>query len=260
MTSAPQQPLRDRAVLVTRPIHQTYKLVELVNAAGGEAILFPALAIESPENPAPVRQLLAELASFDLAIFVSSNAVEYGLALLGRSWPDPVRIAAVGANTAGALRRRGLVCDVVPVDADSESLLALPELSGLAKGKRVLIFRGEGGREVLADRLRQQGTEVIYAECYRRLRPQADAGALIARWERGGLHAVTVMSGETLDNLWSMLGEAGQRLLRHTPLFAPHSNIGQRAAGLGLTEVAITPPGDEGLLRGLAAWFAQRAR
>ena len=260
MTSAPQQPLRGRAVLVTRPIRQTDKLVGLVNAAGGEAILFPALAIESPANPAPVTQLLAELAGFDLAIFVSSNAVEHGLALLARPWPAGVPIAAVGANTAAALRRRDLVCEVVPAGADSESLLAMPELSVLGEGKRVLILRGEGGREVLADRLRQQGAQVVYAECYRRLRPSTDATALIARWESGGLHAVTVMSGETLDNLWSMLGVGGQRLLRHTPLFAPHPNIGQRAAGLGLTEVAITPPGDEGVLRGLTAWFALHAR
>jgi uroporphyrinogen-III synthase len=256
MTSATQQPLRGRSILVTRPIHQTDKLVGLVKAAGGEAILFPALAIESPANPAPVRQLLAELPSFDLAVFVSSNAVEHGLALLAGAVP----IAAVGASTAAALRHRGLVCDVVPAGADSESLLAMPELTGLGKGKRVLILRGEGGREVLADRLRQQGVQVIYAECYRRLRPCADPTGLIARWESGGLHAVTVMSGETLDNLWNMLGEAGQRLLSHTPLFAPHPNIGQRAAGLGLTEVAITPPGDEGVLRGLTSWFALHAR
>jgi uroporphyrinogen-III synthase len=260
MTSASPQPLRGRAVLVTRPIHQADRLVGLLNAAGGEAVLFPALAIEPPSNPASVRQLLARLASFDLAIFVSSNAVEHGLALLARAWPDAVPIAAIGAHTAAALSRRGVVCDVVSAGADSESLLVMPELTGLGEGKRVLILRGEGGREVLADRLREQGAHVTYAECYRRQRPCADATALIARWERGELHAVTVMSGETLENLWNMLGEAGQRLLRHTPLFAPHPNIGQHAAGLGLTEVAITPPGDDGVLRGLTAWFALRAR
>jgi uroporphyrinogen-III synthase len=260
MTIATPQPLRGRSILVTRPIHQTDKLVGLVKAAGGEAILFPALAIESPANPAPVSELLAELERFDLAIFVSSNAVEHGLALLARAWPDAVPIAAVGANTAAALQRHGLVCDVVPAGADSESLLAMPELTGLGEDKRVLILRGEGGREILADRLRQQGAQVIYAECYRRLRPRADATALIGRWESGGLHAVTVMSGETLDNLWGMLGEPGQRLLSRTPLFAPHPNIGQRAARLGLTKVAITPPGDEGVLCGLTEWFALHAR
>jgi uroporphyrinogen-III synthase len=258
--SSPAQPLRGRAVLVTRPVHQAEKLARLVSEAGGEAVLFPALAIESPADPAPVRELLASLASFDFAVFVSPNAVEHGLALLGRAWPAAVLVAAVGEGTAVALRRHGVISVIVPAGgADSESLLATPQLKSL-RGKRVLILRGEGGREVLAEELRQRGAEVTYADCYRRLRPRADPSTLIARWEQGGLHAVTVMSGETLDNLWGMLGSRGQRLLRATPLFAPHANIAQRAACLGLTGVAITPPGDEGLLRGLSAWFSLHTR
>jgi uroporphyrinogen-III synthase len=259
-SSSAAQPLRGRAVLVTRPVHQAEKLARLVSEAGGEAVLFPALAIESPADPAPVREMLASLASFDLAVFVSPNAVEHGLALLRGAWPAAVPVAAVGEGTAATLRRNGIITVVVPPGgADSESLLAMPQLKSL-RGKRVLILRGEGGREVLAEELRQRGAEVTYAECYRRLRPRADPSALIARWEHGGLHAVTVMSGETLDNLWDMLGSHGQQLLRTTALFAPHANIAQRAADLGLTEVAITPPGDEGLLRGLSAWFSLDTR
>jgi uroporphyrinogen-III synthase len=68
------------------------------------------------------------------------------------------------------------------------------------------------------------------------------------------------MSSETLENLWAMLGERGQRLLRSTPLLMPHANIAERATRLGLTEVAVTPPGDEGILRGLNAWFSLQAR
>ncbi|HTS53839.1 MAG TPA: uroporphyrinogen-III synthase [Burkholderiales bacterium] len=259
-SSAPAQPLRGRAVLVTRSTRQAEKLAWLIGEAGGEAVLFAALAIESPADPAPVRQVLAGLASFDLGVFVSSNAVEHGLALLGGAWPAEVPAAAVGEGTAATLRQHGIASVIVaPGGADSESLLATPQLKSL-RGKRVLILRGEGGREVLADQLRQRGAEVAYAECYRRLRPRTDPAALIARWEQGGLHAVTVMSGETLDNLWGMLGSRGRPLLRATPLFVPHANIAQRAAGLDLTEVAITPPGDEGVLRGLSAWFSLHAR
>ena len=257
--SGPAQPLLGRAVLVTRPAHQAEKLARLVREAGGEAVLFPALAIESPADPAPVREILARLANFDLAVFVSPNAVEHGLALLEGAWPAGVPAAAMGEGTAAALRRYGVRSVIVPPGADSESLLETPQLKSL-RGKCVLILRGEGGREVLAEELRQRGAEVAYAECYRRLRPRNDPAALIARWEQGGLHAVTVMSGETLDNLWDMLGSRGQQLLRDTPLFAPHANIAQRAAGLGLTEVAVTPPGDEGLVRGLSAWFSLHTR
>jgi uroporphyrinogen-III synthase len=219
-------------------------------------VLFPALAIESPVDPAPIREMLADLPGFDLAVFTSANAVEQCLSLLGRAWPGAVAVAAVGEGTVATLRRNGIINIVAPtVGAGSEALLAAPQLKSL-RGKRVLILRGEGGRELLADELRQRGAEVIYAQCYRRLRPHADPSPLIARWEQGGLHAVTVMSAETLDNLWGMLGSRGQLLLRATPVFAPHASIAQRAAGHGLTEVTITPPGDEGVVEGLSGWFS----
>ena len=262
-TSAPL-PLRGRAVLVTRPLQQAEILAALIRDAGGEPVLFPALAIEPPTDLAKVSAALADLPSVDMVIFVSPIAAERTFALLKIRWPAKVAVAAVGEGTASALRRHILEAHagtiIVPADgADSEALLAARELQQV-RGKRVLICRGEGGRELLADELRRRGAQVSYAECYRRVRPATDPSELIDRWQAGGLHAVTVLSGETLDNLWAMLGSRGQQLLRGTPLFVPHANIAERAARLGLTEIAITPPGDAGIVRGLSAWFSLQAR
>lgn len=254
------RPLSGRTVLVTRPVHQAGNLARLIAEAGGEAVRFPALAIDSPADLARVKDVLASLRSFDLAVFVSPNAVDHGVALLGGAWPPNVPVSAVGEGSAAALRRHGIATVIVPsLGADSESLLATPQLKN-PRGKRVLILRGEGGRELLADELRRRGAEVTYAECYRRVQPRIDSAQLIARWEQGGLHAVTVMSGLTLDNLWAMVGLRGQRLLRITPLFVPHASVAERARHLGLTEVVITPAGDEGMLRGLSEWFSSRTR
>jgi len=254
------QPLQGRAVLVTRPFHQAENLARLISEAEGEAVRFPALAIGPPTDPARVKDLLLGLQTFDLAVFVSGNAVDHGLALLARTWPPAVTVAAVGEGSAAALRRHGIATAIVPSgSADSESLLAAPQLKNL-HGRRVLILRGEGGRELLAEQLRLRGADVTYAECYRRVRPCADPGAIISRWERGALHAVTAMSGETLDNLQLMLGSRGQQLLRTTPLFVPHASIAERAGRIGLTEVTVTPPGDEGMVRGLRAWFSLPSR
>jgi uroporphyrinogen-III synthase len=66
------------------------------------------------------------------------------------------------------------------------------------------------------------------------------------------------MSTDTLTNLWDLLGERGRALLISTPLFVPHVRIAEAAARLGLTDVAITDAGDEGVARGLSAWFALR--
>jgi len=253
------QPLSGRAVLVTRPLQQAHNLVRLIVEAGGEAVQFPALSIEPATELMRVKEILSGVHSFDLAIFVSPTAVDQGFALLQDKWPPSVRVAALGEGTAAALRQQGVRSVIVPsLGADSESLLATAQLKRL-RGKRVLIVRGEGGRELLAEQLRSRGAEVTYAECYRRARPRADCGSLIARWEQGGLDAVTVMSAATLDNLWAMLGSRGQRLLSATPLFVPHPSVAEHAGRLGLTEVEVTSAGDQGVLRALARWFSERS-
>ena len=257
-SSSSAQSLQGRAVLVTRPAHQAEKLARLISEANGVAVRFPALAIDPPSDPTRVKELLLGLQTFHLAVFVSGNAVDHGLALLGSTWPPAVAVAAVGEGSAAALRGHGIATVIAPSgSADSESLLAAPQLQNL-QGKRVLILRGEGGRELLAEELRVRGADVTYVECYRRVRPYADPSAIISRWEQGALHAVTAMSGETLDNLEAMLGPRGQQLLRTTPLFVPHASIAERARRIGLMEVAVTPPGDEGVVRGLRTWFSLR--
>ena len=121
----------------------------------------------------------------------------------------------------------------------------------------MVIFRGEGGRELLGETLAARGAAVEYAECYRRGRPHADAAPLLARCARRELDAFTVTSSEGLANLHEMLGEAGRRCLEDTPLFAPHERIAAAARALGVRTVVLTGPGDEGLIAGLAAFFAK---
>jgi uroporphyrinogen-III synthase len=152
------------------------------------------------------------------------------------------------------LQELGVGGVVVPDGQDSEALLALPQLQAVA-GKRVLIVRGVGGRPLLADTLAARGAEVHFMECYRRVRPQADATPLLARWRAGGVDAVTVTSAETLANLAALLGETGQPLLLHTPLFAPHEKIAEAARRFGVARVVATPGGDAGLVEGLVNWF-----
>lgn len=248
-------PLTGRSVLVTRPVHQAAGLAEAIRAVGGEAVEFPALAVEA----VPVDALaapLAQLADADLVIFISPNAVQFGMAAIGRLAPGVV-VFAVGPGTARALAARGIDA-VAPDGQDSEALLALPALQRVA-GKRVAIVRGVGGRPLLADTLAARGAEVVFLECYRRARPAADATALRARWQAGGIDAVTVTSAETLDNLAALLGEATWPLLRATPLFVPHEKIAESARRVGMTQVVATAGGDAGLVEGLINWFRNPA-
>lgn len=251
--------LAGRRVVVTRPAGQAGHIAELIRAAGGEPLLFPALEIfDTPETP-QLRALIERLDAFDIAIFISANAVNRALALVSarRAWPPAVRVATVGRGSERELQRYGFAEVIAPRERfDSEALLDLPELKQVA-GKRVVIFRGEGGRELLGDTLIKRGAQVEYAECYRRGRPQADPAPLLERCARQELDAFTVTSSEGLANLHDMLGEAGRSCLERTPLFAPHERIGAAARALEIRTVVLTGPGDEGLVAGLAAFFAK---
>jgi uroporphyrinogen-III synthase len=249
------QPLAGRTVLVTRPARQAAALVQAIRAAGGEAFAFPALDVAA----VPLDELsepLARLAAADIAIFISPNAAQFGMAAIHASGtlPEAVEVFAVGPGTARALQARGVGGVITPDGHDSEALLALPQLQNVA-GKRVVIVRGVGGRALLADTLAARGAQVALMECYRRVRPQADAAPLLARWQAGGIAAVTVTSAETLHNLAALLGEAGMPLLAATPLFAPHEKIAEAARRFGIARVIATPGGDDGLVDGLVNWF-----
>jgi uroporphyrinogen-III synthase len=251
------QPLRGKNIVVTRAAHQARGLAELIRAAGGHAVLFPVIEIRDVEHPESLFSLIDRLDCFDLAIFVSPNAATRAMALIGagRALPPGLAVAAIGAGTARTLRALGVAQVIVPAGRyDSEGLLEVPALKEAA-GRRVVIFRGEGGRELLGETLRARGATVEYAECYRRARTGAAPAALIEAWERDALDAVTATSSETLRNLWELLDERGRDRLRTTPLFVPHRRIAATARELGVVTVILTGPGDAGLVAGLAEYF-----
>lgn len=256
-------PLAGRHVVVTRPAAQAATLAALIEEQGGVALLFPVLAIADAADPAPVLALAERLDDFDLAIFVSANAVHKALApiLARRSWPARLAVATVGKASEQALRDHGLSDIISPADRfDSEALLALAPLQDLA-GRRVVIFRGDFGRELLGDTLRQRGASVEYVACYQRSQPDIDPAPLFELWRAAELSAITLTSSEGLRNLWQMLGarEAGpgRNLLAGTPLFVPHARIAEQAQQLGLERIVATGPGDAGLVSALIEYFAR---
>lgn len=261
MSAAGGRGLAGRGILITRPAHQSTGLAARVRAAGGEPILFPALEIAAIDDPAPLQALVARLADFDWAVFVSPNAVARALESIRAhgAWPSGLRAAAVGRGSVRELNRRGIETVVAPQERyDSEALLECPELQAVG-GRRIVIFRGDGGRETLGDTLAARGATVEYAACYRRVLPAVEPAAraaLLARWARGEVQAVTAASTETLANLFDLLGAEGAAQVRRTPAFVPHARIAQAARDLGVTTVTVTEAGEEGLLAGLVEWFA----
>lgn len=246
-------PLAGRRIVVTRPAQQARELAEMIHAAGGEAMLFPVLEIHDVEDLKPLLAVVARLDEFDLAVFISPNAVNKAMNLITahRALPPALLCAAIGRGGVKELAHFGVTNAIAPARRfDSEALLELPELQEM-RGKRVVIFRGEGGRELLGDTLKARGARVEYAECYRRGMPNLDAAPLLKAWAGNELDAVTVTSSEGLRNFNEMIGALGRQGLRKTPVFVPHPRIAEVARELGLARVIVTEPADEGLMNAL---------
>lgn len=209
-------------VLVTRPENQAGPLAEAIEDAGGRAIRFPAIEVV-PRAEAEIASDATALQEPDIAIFVSVNAVRFGL-----EHASSARIAVIGPATAAAVEAAGLTVDIRSESGfDSMQLLAEPQMHDV-EGKVVRIIRGNAGRELLATTLRARGATVEYLPVYSRQPPQPDQAAIDALerdWRSGELGAVTIMSVETLVNLVSILPAACLDLLRETLLVTPAERV-----------------------------------
>ena len=249
-------PLAGIGVIVTRPARQAGGLTAQLASLGATPIVFPAIAILPPSDPAVLARAHAALASYDAAVFISANAAEYGAP---GQWPRGVVAYATGPGTAAAMRAVGVPEVSIPQTTyDSDGLLALPALDNV-QGKRIVIFRGEGGRDHLADALRARGAHVDCVDCYRRKRPESGAAGLAEALVGGRAHALTITSSEGLDNLRALLDDRALAVLRAMPTFVPHPRIEEHARAHGFRAV-LTGSGDAGLLAGLLEWFTRHPR
>lgn len=247
-------PLTGLTVLVTRPLPQAQVLAEGIRSFGGDAIVFPSIEIAACTTTAPE--------AHDWVIFASVHAVEHGARWIQKS--SSIRIAAIGKATAAALNAAGLSADVIP-DAPytSEALLAHAAFQPAA-GARVLIVRGEGGRELLRETLMARNVQVTTLDVYRRVKPTLDTEAVAGlerRWLEEGIDAVTATSLETYLHLAELLTPTGRELLNRTPLLAPTQRVldGAHASGWNGAALLTSSADDAAILGTLARWRA-RAR
>ncbi len=243
--------------LVTRPAHQNTGLVERLEAAGFEALIFPAIAIEPAPPNAFLGQLDRRIRAYDIALFVSRNAVDHALRHLdaGRL-PPSLQLGVIGKGTAAALQARGLASAIVPADEfNSEGLLASAALQSVA-GKRILIFRGQAGRNLLGDRLRERGAEVDYCEVYRRGRPDLDGGDYRRIVGERAPDIALFTSSEGLRNTLEMLEPRQAQALRQQPWLLISERMRETARDLGHNaDILIAESAsDEGILATLERW------
>ncbi len=231
-------------VLVTRPSGRADALVTALSEAGFGVRHVPLLSVAALDPAADAaifqrgKSLLLELDRYQRVIAISVNAVHFGVDWLAQYWPQwplGVRWYGIGAATAEALRQYDIDAIEPGNNQNTEALLALPEFADPGN-ERVLILRGVGGRETLAQALRTRGAQVDYAECYRRLPPQLSPQEAVALWQPPA-DAVCLNSAETLQHFWQLLPAQAQALYRDRAVIVPSARVAALAHELGLRRV-----------------------
>ena len=229
--------MTDWRVLLTRPAEESATLAATLSEAGIYSSSLPLLDIE-PLPITPERQaVLRDVGRYCAVIVVSKPAARLALQQLDQAWPH-LRWFSVGAATAQVLADRGLDVHYPQTGDDSEALLQLPALrEAIARpDARVLILRGEGGRELLAERLREQGASVDYLELYRRFLPAYDSGVLTQRIQLERLNGLVVSSGQGFLHLQALAGPDWPQVAQ-MPLFVPSPRVYEMARAAGAEKV-----------------------
>ncbi len=252
--------LQGLGVMVTRPAHQAEPLCRLIEAAGGRPYRLPLLEIAPPEHPPAGLDRLEE---YHMAIFISPNAVERGIALIRErgNLPPGLQLATVGRGSAARLEkllgRKPDIC--APPPFNSEALLTNSGMQKLS-GRNIIVFRGNGGRELLAETLRRRGANVTYCEVYRRVCPEIEPATLSRAWEQGKIEIIVITSGEGLRNLIRLAGPANLHWLLNTPLLLINRRLEAVARELGFQSSLLVAreASDSAMIDAIERWVTQQ--
>lgn len=244
------------SILVTRPSPQGEALVSRLRALGREAWSFPLIEFTPGRELPNLADHLAALREDDLLFALSQHAVEFAHAQLeqqGVHWPKAPEYFAIGRTTALALHKVSRQEIRYPLDREiSEVLLQLPELQTIA-GKNALILRGNGGRELLGETLKNRGVNVTFCECYQRSNRHYDGAEEAMRWQSRGVTQLVITSGEMLKQLWSLIPQwYRESWLLQCEVLLVSERLAIQARELGWRNIRVADSADnDALLRAL---------
>lgn len=244
--------LSNISALLTRPEGQTAQLAARILAAGGAVQSLPLLAINAIEERGDIERVKAAILSLDnyeVAIFISTNAATLGLGWIDQYWPQlPMGLEAyaVGPGTARILEGLPWQVHCSSTGVTSEDLLNLPGLKSV-EGKRIALFRGQGGRELIANALRERGARVDYIELYQRSTPHYEVEELLSIFESSKPNLVVLTSLQIFEAYLALIARLHSfndrearaliSLLQAPTLIVPSERVRQSALSAGFTQV-----------------------
>lgn len=255
--------LKGQVILNTRPRHQQAELTALLEQDGARVLSFPVIEIVLTENDALRQSLKQDIGQYDILIFVSRNAVDGAFQFI-----DAARLAAdTTCGVIGGATRHALAdrienldqCLVAGEPYNSEALLEAEVLQQVA-GKRIMIFRGQQGRNLLGDELAVRGAEVDYCEVYRRKLPPCDQSAF-NRLVEGAFPTLAILtSNEGMHNLFQLVDAAAAERLHKIPWLLISERMRESALKLGHNApiVIAQSASDEGIHQTICDWADQR--
>ncbi len=244
------------SILVTRPSPAGDILVSRLRALGLVAWSFPLIEFSPGRELHSLAGRLASLTEDCLVFLLSQHAVTFAQAHLQhvhKNWPAQPQYFAIGRTTALALHTVSGIDVRYPLDREiSEVLLQLPELQNI-QGKRALILRGNGGRELLGKTLKTRGASVEFCECYQRSMKHYDGAEEAMRWHTRGVNTLVVTSGEMLQQLFSLTPPwYRENWLLHCRLLVVSERLANLARELGWQDIQVADNAEnDALIRAL---------
>ena len=246
-------PLAGISVLITRPVIPASRTARRLAVLGATPLVYPTILIKPSIEKEQIETVQTSLLNAYAVIFVSPSAVGVTLAE-GVKLPHTVKVFAPGLGTAEELNLHDISNIITPPKSfDSEGLLELPDLQSVhVDGRRILIFRGDSGRELLHDELEQRGAKVEVYTTYHRYAPNTPPTGLLELLTENKVTAISIMSSSAVTNLVSLVSvQVRNQILFSLPVYASHKRIKAAAEALGFLNVVETESGDKGLITSL---------
>ena len=255
--------LQGQVILNTRPLHQQGELTRMLQSDGASVLSFPVIDIQPVSGDARLGRQLQRINDYDIMLFVSRNAVDAAFSLIDCTrLADHAVFGVIGSATRAALaatltgsNRDIDDCLVASEPYNSEALLESQALQQVS-GKRILILRGQQGRNLLGDELSRRGAVVEYAEVYRRVLPKDDS-AVFNRLVADAFPSLVILtSTEGMHNLVQLVDAGAAKVLCRTPWLLISERMRESALKLGHNAPVLVArnASDSGIRQTICAW------
>lgn len=254
--------LAGKTIVVTRPQGQEASLVDSLKKEGAEVVPCPLILISPCYNPQELRSALERISGFDWVCFTSANGVQLVLEFAEKekllSGFNHARMACIGEATQKTLESLGFRASLVPDVYQAEGLVQSFLKQGV-QGKKILLLRAKGSREILRTELEAGGAEVEEIYIYEAFPDAAGIGKLKEIISHGKVDCITFTSSSTVHAFEAISGEPQWKKISSKVALAsigPITSDSLKTLGLS-PNIEAKKFTSQGLVQAITAFYAK---